>query len=421
MIGQAGVQPYYGITGYNSVLWNGWAFDKIIGNITPQQYGAKANGIADDTVAIQAAGDAARANGSKKGRVFFPDGIYNYTSLDFNNSNNLMFEGTRNNFGSNPLGAELRCVSDGAHRINFTESIGVTLRNLALTYNNPAFGSYLVDFSGTSSRNSAHIVLEGCSLFGRDGARSAYSLLLFDRANMITLRDCYLLNADRAVLGSLNNSNSVKMDGCHFIDINVSPIVDAGEAWSVLGCTFNSLYNLGAVGAAGAYSHTPAGIYTKGMSWRGCWFGDIADPNTGTWIKFSGMGLDFKGNHISLAEGATGIELDDTSFQGIDIASNYLYKVGVGAAPVFLKITGAGGGAIRLGPNYNGAAGAINEFTGTLPEGSVYIRSNYIGGGRTGLRLPSFANNAAAVAGGLISGELYCETGSDPLRVAKVI
>jgi len=35
--------------------------------------------------------------------------------------------------------------------------------------------------------------------------------------------------------------------------------------------------------------------------------------------------------------------------------------------------------------------------------------------------LPNYANNAAAVAGGLISGEFYTVTGSDPLQVAAVV
>ena len=42
--------------------------------------------------------------------------------------------------------------------------------------------------------------------------------------------------------------------------------------------------------------------------------------------------------------------------------------------------------------------------------------------GRLGVtHLPNYANNAAAVAGGLVSGELYTVTASDPLQVAAVV
>lgn len=34
--------------------------------------------------------------------------------------------------------------------------------------------------------------------------------------------------------------------------------------------------------------------------------------------------------------------------------------------------------------------------------------------------LPEFANNAAALAGGLVRGQYYCVTGSDPCTVAQV-
>jgi hypothetical protein len=34
---------------------------------------------------------------------------------------------------------------------------------------------------------------------------------------------------------------------------------------------------------------------------------------------------------------------------------------------------------------------------------------------------PNYANNAAAVAGGLVSGDLYTVTGTNPLQVARVI
>src|SRR5258707_13004145 len=46
----------------------------LAGFITPQDYGAVGNGVADDTAAVQAALNAAKAAGG--GTVFFPEGTY---------------------------------------------------------------------------------------------------------------------------------------------------------------------------------------------------------------------------------------------------------------------------------------------------------------------------------------------------------
>ena len=49
-------------------------YHEITGDVvTPQMFGAKGDGITDDTTAIQSAFNAVRTNG---GAVYFPKGIY---------------------------------------------------------------------------------------------------------------------------------------------------------------------------------------------------------------------------------------------------------------------------------------------------------------------------------------------------------
>jgi hypothetical protein len=69
---------------------------------------------------------------------------------------------------------------------------------------------------------------------------------------------------------------------------------------------------------------------------------------------------------------------------------------------------------------------AGNTFTGTLTpisDGGTgtgkFITSN-IGTNQYMAPLPAYANNAAALVGGLVAGNLYVETGTNPLRIAIV-
>lgn len=87
--------------------------------------------------------------------------------------------------------------------------------------------------------------------------------------------------------------------------------------------------------------------------------------------------------------------------QAYSDSNNYIDVSLTGGVGSVLSVIGGGYGQTDI--NVNG--GIVR-----LGNGQVRIRA-----------LASFANNAAAVLGGLVSGDLYCETGTDPLRIARVI
>ena len=84
---------------------------------------------------------------------------------------------------------------------------------------------------------------------------------------------------------------------------------------------------------------------------------------------------------------------------------------GIGACGIVMN---AGGVAGTVG--IFGASGATTQDAAFSPTYRILVKP----GGAAVVGLSSYANNAAAVAGGKVAGDLYLETGSDPRKVCAV-
>ena len=82
-----------------------------------------------------------------------------------------------------------------------------------------------------------------------------------------------------------------------------------------------------------------------------------------------------------------------------------------------LTITGVLGASLNITAETAGG-GADNLDIILTPSGTGLVR---IGARLRVTNCPNYANNAAALAGGLVSGDFYTVTGTNPLQVAKVI
>jgi hypothetical protein len=388
--------------------------------ITPEQFGAAGDGITNDRAAIQAAINSLLGVGGG-GTIFFEKPVYCYaTPLNLGGARNIRFLGKNGYFPLAPTRSELRFTGVADPPIDASESYGLTLEKMGITYSNAAFAGQLIYAVGAAV-DTQFLKIKECWIAG-NGARGATYLMNLDKVISSEIVGNYLGSSLIGIQGMTNYSNRILVSRNLFENQGGACIRNSGEAWTISQNTFQSLYNAGAPGSpgeAGAYVHQ-AGVMGRGVTFEGNWFGDLADPNASSWITYTGTGLRVVGNLMGLSTGASGITLDENGVYGLEISGNSFFRVGAGGANPVCIVNGAiNHGPWRIGPNhlwYNGATD-LTEFGGTMPNRSIHqgqIQTGIFG-------LPSYANNAAALLGGLLSGDLYCETGTDPLRVAKVV
>lgn len=123
-------------------------------------------------------------------------------------------------------------------------------------------------------------------------------------------------------------SNVIRFRDCQWNNCITTPVQNNGPAQAITfeSCTFeNLLVNTG--GASGGTSVGAAVLSVSstgqfaGLSFIGCWFGDITSTATCTWIDVYGNGLFFAGNYISgNVTGTTAIVL--RQFGGAEIVGN---------------------------------------------------------------------------------------------------
>lgn len=114
---------------FNNVVSNfGRRFDPVAGVVNVKAYGAKGDGVVDDTAAIQKAIDSAKDSSSQH-RIFFPQGWYKVSSLNITNSYTIRLEGETMN------GAKLIASSQTTSQpvLDLTGSMNVEIESLTIT------------------------------------------------------------------------------------------------------------------------------------------------------------------------------------------------------------------------------------------------------------------------------------------------
>ena len=233
---------------------------------------------------------------------------------------------------------------------------------------------------------------------------------------------------------------------------------DAGFTWSGTGATFDAVLGrnltIGGLttgratltGTAGLQK-TDAGLAYSGsgatfdltigrnLTITGLTAGDVTLTSTaGLQVTDSGFTWTGTGATMAVAIGAklTVPEVDFDSHRSDYVQGNNLYTYADAGRIVLWSDGGLG-----IDFDVNGAVWSIDNdgnfypSAGTLDFGSIGFpisttyTTNIKASSATltavhGLSLTQYANNAAALIGGLVAGDLYTETGTDPLRVAVV-
>ena len=230
-----------------------------------KDYGATGNGSTPDTTAIQAAIDAQAAAG--RGIVFFPEGIYKYTTLKYKNGTHLQGTPYGGQFGA--AGSVLSQIVTTADVLLKNDNTAITVHNLTLVdllftaYDNQATntGGVLIErvLSGHYERvqvaYSNNYGFHVKSVAGDNGGTMNNSLLKCAVQNTPAGASCYLLTSAGAtdhpdgttLLDCLANADStwIKVVG----DLTPQPEDEfpGADGLAVVGCRFIGTASLTAI------------------------------------------------------------------------------------------------------------------------------------------------------------------------------
>lgn len=378
----------------------------------------------DQTIALQAIVDGLPVEGG----VIALRGDVEITALNLQGKRNIRFIG----MGGTGAGADQRTMlrtsagAVGGRIIDARDSTAISFENMKMGATNTAFNARFLDFDVIST-GSALMSLKDC-VAGNKGTSASCFMWLYGATQGIF--ENVLFNG-QGVHVQMQNAAGVGFCNVHkFISCNHSSqnglyaIQGSGEGITFLGCN----YEAGGDGIGRAVS-TSTLQDVRGMSFIGCTFYDVTVAG-GEWIEIpAGEAINVLGcrmggvtpsagsNYgISLGgalQGVRGICIMGNTFRFMTAAINFGGTI-VGG-------TGVRSGVVAANNVFGGAgANASALFSGIAKAQRVLIIPNEIDDLQAGAYgrylalpdIPSYANNAAAVVGGLTTGEMYKNTGN---------
>lgn len=287
--------------------------------INVKTLGAVGDGVANDGPIIQSAiNQAINAGGDT---VLFPRGRYRYTApLSVADGRNVHLVGEAGSAAAAQRGdgiprddSELIYDGNAAVAISLGSAQGITFQRLRLRYT-AAFSGTLVKagHGPTVGRDARDLVFDSCAFEGPSSA----SVVLFDgnRSINLTFRDSVFRNAARAITGSVPSGtnhgqcNAVLIQRCSFEGTQQRPIVNPGQGWTIVACTFEHLtrpISSTAVQRDAGAVEMGEGAYCFGFTYEGNWHGDVGDVATdsistdyGAWLRIRPQGAQISGNYF---------------------------------------------------------------------------------------------------------------------------
>lgn len=318
-------------------------------------YGAKGDGVTDDTAAIQSAINALPVEG---GTIFFPHGIYNYTQLDLKERRCVTLLGVGGRSSGATQATVLNCTrSDAVSSVLGKGTSALSLSGIAVISSVEAYTGALLDFSG---KEAAYFAAENCHFIGKASA----TLCNVDKMTISLFDHCTFGGGKVQIAGvseEASFANCIGFDHCTFKECSEMPVRNPGEAWEFNNCAWEPL-------ASGKEAAIECVLKAEGLGLIGCWFGD--GKKTGTWVKFNGYGLSVTGG-CEIGTGIVAINVSATSI-GFQVVGNKFESCGT---------------AINLEKGCEGALIGANEYlscttriniNGELPRGVVHLLDDEI-------------------------------------------
>lgn len=273
--------------------------EEAVVNVKDARYGAKGNGVSDDTAAIKAAIAALPSTGSfRGGTVFFPGGDYIFTEqIPLVNARGVQFQGVGSlTAGSAPSSRLIYSGPNVDPVWNAEGAFGVSFKNVTLLHTSTLTSSHLVSF-----KNSAYCSMDEVFIGGFGNSTALGLVNLAGTQGVTKFNHTNFQFAQTGCRGKTveeSFTTSTSWHDCLFSNIVSAPIWNPGEDWTFFNPTVEALQN----GNAGFIAQA-GGFTAKNVNIFGGWFGDVKQPaNKGWWNVFSGQGFTSVGVKIGGGE-----------------------------------------------------------------------------------------------------------------------
>lgn len=282
------------------------------------RYGADPTGVLACDSAIAS---AIAACGTAGGTIIFPKGTYLFTGnasvIDLTSKISITIkgEGSQTSGGAPAVRFNFSGTGTGV-LISMNSAYGCSIRGIQIRHTSASFTGTYIKCSNTASSDPQYCGVYDCT-FG-DSAGTGTIHLDLDNCINFTAERCSFTCGNPSVSGrtASSYSNVIRFRDCQWFTNHVVPIQNPGESWLFQLCSFEPLTST----APGAVLCTSVTIPVNGITFEGCWFGDVSST-AGTWIELQGGGLHFHGNVVTgNASGTTAIKL--RQFVGAKIAGN---------------------------------------------------------------------------------------------------
>lgn len=320
------------------------------------------------------------------------------------NSSTLVYTGT-GSAAPDPTFLASNVVRPDSRFIDARSTIGLTLRNMTIGYNNTGFEGNLVDLSHspdgiTAGADSSYFVAEGCNFTGVGPGgfaappNTAYCCISLWLAILCTVKNCHFGYAGAAIRGDdgAGYSNAHTVENCYFDNINTN------TAW--LDCSTLAAGNMTtkfrskALGGNGLANFGPnQWAYVQLNSWGG---------NCDTYVQAITQGEGGNDIHVSLVgDSVSGVSVVDAwpnvtiHFQpGVStvsqvetaIATSTLIEVGGGNYQYLVPFNPHGTGSNVLTTASNGGGNLANGVTMTGNVGN-FIAVTLVGDSVSGVTI----------------------------------
>jgi hypothetical protein len=432
LVATAGVADIDGHTGALDI-GNGLQFtgdtlelvDSYIETFLPQvmawKHGVSGDGT-DQTTALQAIIDGLPAEG---GEIYLR-GYVVASTLDVSNRRCIRFVGLGGAGGGAGEKSELiitaGAISSANAGINLRNTNSVSFSRMGIRSTNAAFDGRLLDYgAATSPLNAAYMSIDDCSISSVSASGALLSLYgaTDGQFNKVTFGGPGTHVALQSVEapGFCNNH---LFQTCTFTPSgSIYPVNGSGEGIVFSSCNFQASSLDGRARAWVSSGLQPF----LGVTFFCCTFYDVREPN-GEWlVGLWGDGFNvtggcrFGGNSNTYAidiggGGGDHPDPEERGVRGVNITGNF----GDGFEPAMILLSGSKAnktnvrGGIIGGNSYTGVGAflsgqAIAELC-ILPN-SIYEAPLQIGSHMAFMGLPAYASDAAAIAAGLDTGQVY--------------